>query len=85
MITFAVITCIFVLGACALSLGAGIITFGIHALGHLAKAILSVFGVLLMPLAILMAVAFGVGYALPILVPAALIVLVVSLACPKKA
>ncbi len=85
MLTFMTVVIVFTLGAMALSVGAGILSFGVSFLGHLAKGICSLVGVLLMPLALVLAACYSLGFLLPILVPLALILMVVALVCPKKA
>lgn len=55
MLTFITVVIVFTLGAMALSVGAGILSFGVGLLGHVAKGICSLVGILLMPLAVILA------------------------------
>lgn len=85
MITALFVFTLFALGGMALALGAGIVTCTFGILGGLAKGVFKLAGLLLMPLAILLAVFFSLGYLLPVLVPVALILLLIGLLAPKNA
>ncbi|MDY5809734.1 MAG: hypothetical protein SPK07_08755 [Coriobacteriales bacterium] len=76
---------LFCLGGIALAIGAGVITFTFGMIGGIAKGICKLIGVLLMPIALMFAFFFHVGYLLPILVPVALILVVIGLLAPKRA
>ena len=85
MITAMFVCMLFCLGGIALAIGAGVITFTFGVIGGIAKGICKLIGVLLMPIALVFAFFFHVGYLLPILVPVALILVVVGLLTPKRA
>ena len=85
MITVMFVCMLFCLGGIALAIGAGVITFTFGMIGGIAKGICKLIGVLLMPIALMFAFFFHVGYLLPILVPVALILVVIGLLAPKKA
>ena len=85
MITAMFVCMLFCLGGIALAIGAGVITFTFGVIGGIAKGVLKLVGVLLMPIALMFAFFFHVGYLLPILVPVALILLVIGLLTPKNA
>ncbi len=85
MITALLIFTLFALGGAAFALGAGVITFTFGVLGSIAKGVFKLAGFLLMPFAMLLALFFGLGYLLPILVPVAVIILLVCLLKPKNA
>ena len=85
MITALFICTLFGLGAAALAMGAGVITFAFGVVGSIAKGVFKLVGLLLMPLAFMLAVFFHVGYLLPVLVPVALILLFIALLAPKNA
>ena len=76
---------LFCLGGIALAIGAGVITFTFGVIGGIAKGVLKLVGALLMPIALMFAFFFHVGYLLPILVPVTLILLVIGLLTPKNA
>ena len=76
---------LFCLGGIALAIGAGVITFTFGIIGGIAKGICKLIGVLLMPIALMFAFYFHVGYLLPILVPVALLLVVLGLLAPKRA
>ena len=54
-------------------------------IGGIAKGICKLIGVLFMPIALMFAFFFHVGYLLPILVPVALVLVVIGLLAPKRA
>lgn len=85
MITAMFICMLFCLGGIALAIGAGVITFTFGMIGGIAKGICKLIGVLFMPIALMFAFFFHVGYLLPILVPVALILVVIGLLAPKRA
>ena len=85
MITAMFVCMLFCLGGIALAIGAGVITFTFGVIGGIAKGVLKLVGALLMPIALMFAFFFHVGYLLPILVPVALILLVIGLLTPKNA
>ena len=85
MITAMFVCMLFCLGGIALAIGAGVITFTFGIIGGIAKGICKLIGVLLMPVALMFAFFFHVGYLLPILVPVALILVVIGLLAPKRA
>ena len=76
---------LFCLGGIALAIGAGVITFTFGVIGGIAKGVFGLVGALLMPVALMFAFFFHVGYLLPILVPVALILVVIGLLAPKRA
>ena len=76
---------LFCLGGIALAIGAGVITFTFGMIGGIAKGICKLVGALLMPIALMFAFFFHVGYLLPILEPVALILVVIGLLAPKRA
>lgn len=76
---------LFCLGGIALAIGAGVITFTFGVIGGIAKGVFGLVGALLMPIALMFAFFFHVGYLLPILVPVALILVVIGLLAPKRA
>ena len=76
---------LFCLGGIALAIGAGVITFTFGVIGGIAKGVFGLVGALLMPIALMFAFFFHVGYLLPILVPVALILVVIGLLTPKRA
>ena len=76
---------LFCLGGIALAIGAGVITFTFGMIGGIAKGICKLIGVLLMPIALMFAFFFPVGYLLPIRAPVALILVVIGLLAPKRA
>ena len=76
---------LFCLGGIALAIGAGVIAFTFGMIGGIAKGICKLIGVLLMPIALIFAFFFHVGYLLPILAPVALILVVIGLLAPKRA
>lgn len=84
MITLSVLM-LFGLGAVMFSIAAGIISFGFNVLGHVLNGVFSILGFLLMPFALVLAVAFGIGYLLPILIPVGLVLLLVGAARPRIA
>ena len=85
MITAMFVCMLFCLGGIALAIGAGVITFTFGVIGGIAKGIFGLVGALLMPIALMFAFFFHVGYLLPILVPVALILVVIGLLTPKRA
>lgn len=85
MLTFITVVTVFTLGAMSLAVGAGMLSFGLSFLGHVAKGIFSLAGIVLMPIALVLAACYSLGFMLPILVPVALILLIVAAVCPKKA
>lgn len=85
MITAMFVCMLFCLGGIALAIGVGVITFTFGIIGGIAKGICKLIGVLLMPIALVFAFFFHVGYLLPILVSVALILLVIGLLTPKNA
>mgnify|MGYP004460749525 FL=1 len=85
MITAMFVCMLFCLGGIALAIGAGVITFTFGVIGGIAKGVLKLVGALLMPIALMFAFFFHVGYLLPILVPVTLILLVIGLLTPKNA
>ena len=85
MITAMFVCMLFCLGGIALAIGAGIITFTFGVIGGIAKGVFGLVGALLMPIALMFAFFFHVGYLLPILVPVALILVVIGLLTPKRA
>ena len=85
MITAMFVCMLFCLGGIALAIGAGVITFTFGVIGGIAKGVFGLVGALLMPIALVFAFFFHVGYLLPILVPVALILVVIGLLTPKRA
>ena len=85
MITAMFVCMLFCLGGIALAIGAGVITFTFGVIGGIAKGVFGLVGALLMPVALMFAFFFHVGYLLPILVPVALILVVIGLLTPKRA
>ena len=85
MITAMFVCMLFCLGGIALAIGAGVITFTFGIIGGIAKGVFKLVGALLMPIALMFAFFFHVGYLLPILVPVALILVVIGLLTPKRA
>lgn len=85
MITAMFVCMLFCLGGIALAIGAGVITFTFGVIGGIAKGVFGLVGALLMPIALMFAFFFHVGYLLPILVPVALILVVIGLLTPKRA
>ena len=85
MITAMFVCMLFCLGGIALAIGAGVITFTFGVIGGIAKGIFGLVGALLMPIALMFAFFFHVGYLLPSLVPVALILVVIGLLTPKRA
>ena len=85
MITAMFVCMLLCLGGIALAIGAGVITFTFGMIGGIAKGIFKLVGVLLMPIALMFAFFFHVGYLLPILVPVALVLMVIALLTPKRA
>lgn len=85
MITAMFVCMLFCLGGIALAIGAGVITFTFSVIGGIAKGVFGLVGALLMPIALMFAFFFHVGYLLPILVPVALILIVIGLLAPKRA
>lgn len=85
MITAMFVCMLFCLGGIALAIGAGVITFTFGIIGGIAKGVFGLVGSLLMPIALMFAFFFHVGYLLPILVPVALILVVIGLLTPKRA
>lgn len=85
MITAMFVCMLFCLGGIALAIGAGVITFTFGVIGGIAKGVFRLVGALLMPIALMFAFFFHVGYLLPILVPVALILVVIGLLTPKRA
>ena len=85
MITAMFVCMLFCLGGIALAIGAGVITFTFGVIGGIAKGVFGLVGALLMPIALMLAFFFHVGYLLPILVPVALILVVIGLLAPKRA
>ena len=85
MITAMFVCMLFCLGGIALAIGAGVITFTFGVIGGIAKGVFGLVGALLMPVALMFAFFFHVGYLLPILVPVALILVVIGLLAPKRA
>ena len=85
MITAMFVCMLFCLGGIALAIGAGVITFTFGMIGGIAKGVFGLVGALLMPIALMFAFFFHVGYLLPILVPVALILVVIGLLAPKRA
>ena len=85
MITAMFVCMLFCLGGIALAIGAGVITFTFGVIGGIAKGVFGLVGALLMPIALMFAFFFHVGYLLPILVPVALILIVIGLLAPKRA
>ena len=85
MISAMFICMLFCLGGIALAIGAGVITFTFGVIGGIAKGVFGLVGALLMPIALMFAFFFHVGYLLPILVPVALILVVIGLLAPKRA
>ena len=85
MITAMFVCMLFCLGGIALAIGAGVITFTFGMIGGIAKGICNLVGVLLMPIALMFAFFFHVGYLRPILVPVALVLMVIGLLTPKNA
>ena len=85
MITVMFVCMFFCLGGIALAIGAGVITFTFGVIGGIAKGVFGLVGALLMPIALMFAFFFHVGYLLPILVPVALILIVIGLLAPKRA
>lgn len=85
MITAMFVCMLFCLGGIALAIGAGVITFTFGMIGGIVKGVCKLIGVLLMPIALMFAFFFHVGYLLPILVPVALILVVIGLLAPKRA
>lgn len=85
MITAMFVCMLFCLGGIALAIGAGVITFTFGIIGGIAKGVFKLVGALLMPVALMFAFFFRVGYLLPILVPVALILVVIGLLTPKRA
>ena len=85
MITAMFVCMLFCLGGIALAIGAGVIPFTFGVIGGIAKGVLKLVGALLMPIALMFAFFFHVGYLLPILVPVTLILLVIGLLTPKNA
>ena len=85
MITAMFVCMLFCLGGIALAIGAGVITFTFGVIGGIAKGVLKLVGALLMPIALMFAFFFHVGYLLPILVTVTLILLVIGLLTPKNA
>ncbi len=85
MITAMFVCMLFCLGGIALAIGAGVITFTFGVIGGIAKGVFGLVGALLMPIALMFAFFFHVGYLLPILVPVALILVVIGLLAPKRA
>lgn len=85
MITAMFVCMLFCLGGIALAIGAGVITFTFGIIGGIAKGVFGLVGALLMPIALMFAFFFHVGYLLPILVPVALILVVIGLLAPKRA
>ena len=85
MITAMFVCMLFCLGGIALAIGAGVITFTFGVIGGIAKGVFGLVGALLMPIALMFAFFFHVGYLLPILVPVALILAVIGLLTPKRA
>lgn len=85
MITAMFVCMLFCLGGIALAIGAGVITFTFGIIGGIAKGVFGLVGALLMPIALMFAFFFHVGYLLPILVPVALILVVIGLLTPKRA
>ena len=85
MITAMFVCMLFCLGGIALAIGAGVITFTFGVIGGIATGVLKLVGALLMPIALMFAFFFHVGYLLPILVPVTLILLVIGLLTPKNA
>ncbi len=85
MLTFITVVTVFTLGAMALAVGAGVLSFGFNLLGHIAKGIFSLAGIVLMPIALILAACYSLGFMLPILVPIALVLVIVAVLSPKKA
>ena len=85
MITAMFVCMLFCLGGIALAIGAGVITFTFGIIGGIAKGVFGLVGALLMPIALMFAFFFHMGYLLPILVPVALILVVIGLLVPKRA
>ena len=85
MISAMFVCILFCLGGIALAIGAGVITFTFGVIGGIAKGVFGLVGALLMPIALMFAFFFHVGYLLPILVPVALILVVIGLLTPKRA
>lgn len=85
MISAMFICMLFCLGGIALAIGAGVITFTFGMIGGIAKGVFKLVGALLMPIALVFAFFFHVGFLLPILVPVALILVVIGLLTPKRA
>ena len=85
MITAMFVCMLFCLGGIALAIGAGVITFTFGVIGGIAKGVFGLVGALLMPIALMFAFFFHVGYLLPILVPVTLILIVIGLLTPKRA
>lgn len=85
MITAMFVCMLFCLGGIALAIGAGVITFTFGIIGGIAKGICKLIGVLFMPIALMFAFFFHVGYLLPILVPVALVLVAIGLLAPKRA
>ena len=85
MISAMFICMLFCLGGIALAIGAGVITFTFGMIGGIAKGVFKLVGALLMPIALVFAFFFHVGFLLPILVPVALILVVIGLLAPKRA
>ena len=85
MITATFLFLLFFAGAAMFALGTGIIGFGVSVIGHTLKFVFSLLGFLLMPVAIILAIVCGIGFLLPIVVPAVLILFVIGLFVPKNA
>ena len=85
MISAMFVCMLFCLGGIALAIGAGVITFTFGMIGGIAKGVFKLVGALLMPIALVFAFFFHVGFLLPILVPVALILVVIGLLAPKRA